>query len=90
MAASQRRKETITAMTKGREKQRRRLIGIGFVLAFVLSTATIIYTGLNVRAPGSAREGAVGQPQPDGTERDSEALELSTSAPPQDESAAAD
>jgi hypothetical protein len=36
-------------------KKRRRLIGMGFVLAFVLSTATIIYTGLNVRAPGSAR-----------------------------------
>jgi hypothetical protein len=42
-------------MTEDTGKKRRRLIGIGFVLAFLLSTATIIYTGLNVRAPGSHR-----------------------------------
>lgn len=47
-------------------RQRRRLIGIGFVLAFALSTATLIYTGLNVRAPGTARD-AVGA---DGAARD--------------------
>jgi hypothetical protein len=35
-------------------RKRRRLIGMGFVLAFALSTGTIIYTGLNVRAPGTA------------------------------------
>ncbi len=28
---------------------------MGFVIAFALSTATIIYTGLNVRAPGALR-----------------------------------
>ncbi|MGD2168405.1 MAG: hypothetical protein PVF63_09870 [Gammaproteobacteria bacterium] len=42
-------------MTQEPGRQRRRLIGIGFVIAFVLSTATIIYTGLNVRAPRSHR-----------------------------------
>jgi hypothetical protein len=43
-------------MNQDQGRKRRRLIGIGFVLAFLLSTATIIYTGLNVRAPGTARE----------------------------------
>ena len=42
-------------MTQQQGNRRRRLIGMGFVIAFVLSTATIIYTGLNVRAPGSHR-----------------------------------
>lgn len=42
-------------MTQQQSSRRRRLIGMGFVIAFVLSTATIIYTGLNVRAPGSHR-----------------------------------
>lgn len=46
-------------------KKRRRLIGIGFVLAFALSTATIIYTGLNVRAPRSAARTAPEQPVPE-------------------------
>ena len=41
-------------MTQDPGKRRRRLIGMGFVLAFALSTATIIYTGLSVRAPGTA------------------------------------
>ena len=41
------------------DRKRRRLIGIGFVLAFALSTATLIYTGLNVRAPGSASRPSV-------------------------------
>jgi hypothetical protein len=45
-------------------KKRRRLIGIGFLLAFALSTATIIYTGLNVRAPRSAARTAPEQPVP--------------------------
>ena len=43
-------------MDENQARKRRRLIGVGFVLAFALSTATIIYTGLNVRAPGSTRE----------------------------------
>jgi len=46
-------------MNSDSDRKRRRLIGIGFVLAFALSTATIIYTGLKVRAParsGPARE----------------------------------
>lgn len=42
-------------MSQESDDRRRRLIGMGFVLAFLLSTATIIYTGLNVRAPGSHR-----------------------------------
>ncbi len=45
-------------------KKRRRLIGIGFVLAFALSTATIIYTGLNVRAPRRAAPAETEQPVP--------------------------
>jgi hypothetical protein len=44
-----------TGMTEEHGRKRRRLIGIGFITAFLLSTATIIYTGLNVRAPGSHR-----------------------------------
>jgi hypothetical protein len=42
-------------MTQDQGRKRRRLIGIGFITAFILSTLTIIYTGLNVRAPGSHR-----------------------------------
>lgn len=53
-------------MDENQARKRRRLIGVGFVLAFALSTATIIYTGLNVRAPGSAREAgaSVAEPAP--------------------------
>lgn len=51
-------------MTEEPGKKRRRLIGMGFVIAFMLSTATIILTGLNVRAPGTAGTHDAAEPQP--------------------------
>jgi hypothetical protein len=58
-------------MTRTRRRNARRkprATAIGFLLAFVLTVATIIYTGLLVKAPHSAEgEGSSAQsvPQPD-------------------------
>jgi hypothetical protein len=68
-------------------KKRRRLIGIGFLLAFALSTATIIYTGLNVRAPRSAARTAPEQPVPQPLpEKTGEPSQAASSADPEETS----
>lgn len=73
-------------MSNDPQRGRRRLIGIGFVLAFALSTATLIYTGLKVRAPGTAQTAAqprsdrAGEDEPEVTVIDSETATPESSA----------
>ncbi len=71
-------------MTQDQGRQRRRAIGIGFITAFVLSTATIIYTGLNVRAPGSHRT------QAPSTEAPAQVTDTVSAEQPEDEAAASE
>lgn len=51
-------------MTANTERGRARKLNwtaIGFVIAFLLSTATVIYTGLLVKAPGAHRPAGAGE-----------------------------